>query len=101
MAGEHDLWTQPNKEIEMITSKPGYEDVENLPIDTAIKNIFNKLKNSKRVEAHNEIVMDVEDKDVKFIFWRKFDNGKYKDSPSKLKAIYFQRKYKFFENYHF
>ena len=94
LAGENDLWSHPNKKTGIMMSEFEYVDVENLPINETVKNIFEGLKNSKKVTEHNEIVMDVKDKDVKFIFWSKLKDEKYQKSPSELKAIYFQRKYK-------
>ena len=67
-----------------------YSDGKNISIQDKLNKLFKYNKSVHKVKKHNEIIMDVEEKDVKFIY---LCNNNTRFSYEALKAIYFKRKY--------
>lgn len=63
----------------------------NMPIEKQINKVLKKLEEAEGVGKHNELLMDVSDKDVRFVFWSEIDEESV--NCSKLKAVYFRKKF--------
>ena len=98
LASEVDMSSLHHKGSDLISLNDKYynsqnRDRENMKIDEKLNSMLDNLEKQEEVSEHNEIIMDVENKDIKFIFW--LDNGKEKgESWRKVKALYLQKKYK-------
>ena len=96
VASEVDIESSYHKKSNTISASKEYynseyRDRENINVDEKINSILKKLEEQQEVSEHNEIIMDVQDKDIKFIFWT--DRGDCNETK-KLKALYLQKKYK-------
>lgn len=95
VASEVDMYSlyEKKEKITSVGSKyytSKYRDRENMPINEKLRIMLINKRKQRRVTAHDEIIMDVADKNIKFIFW----TGDSEDRFNKLNSLYFQRKYK-------
>lgn len=68
---------------------------ENIPLKDEVEDLFSYLKRTKKGAINNEVIMDVNEQDIKFIYY--FSEPK-KENFFKLKAVYLKEKYKDYTN---